>query len=62
MTEDMTQQFQEWYGDKVEINSAILNTETGVVDIVMTPIKPVEHIDITIKVEPEVWTDRKEEA
>lgn len=57
-TEDLTEQFQEWYGDKLKVNSAIHHIDTGMIDITITPIAPVEHIDISIKVSrPEVWTD-----
>lgn len=49
-TEDLTEQFQEWCGDKLKVNSAIHHIDTGMNDITITPIVPVEHIDISIKV------------
>lgn len=48
--QDITEMIQNAMGDLVKIDSAILDTETGVVDVFMTPVKPVEYININMTV------------
>lgn len=51
LTSDVTNSFQKWYGNRIQVNSAILDHMTDVVDINITPIKPLEHIEINVKID-----------
>lgn len=48
--QDVTAMMQNAMGDLIKIHSAILDTETGVVDVLATPVKPLEYININVMV------------
>ena len=50
MKQDVTAMIQNAMGDLVKIDSAVLDMETGVVDVLMTLVKPVEYISINLTV------------
>ena len=44
--QDITKMIQSVIGDNIKIDSAMLDLETGIVDVLATPVKPVEYINI----------------
>lgn len=48
--EDITEILQHTIGNLIKIDKAILDKETGVVDVLATPVKPVEYISINVTV------------
>ena len=48
--QDITKMIQSVIGDNIKIDSAMLDSDTGIVDVLVTPVKPVEYINITATV------------
>lgn len=48
--QDITKMIQSVIGDNIKIDSAMLDSDTGIVDVLTTPVKPIEYINITATV------------
>lgn len=47
---DVTEMIQMNLGKTIKVDSALLDPETGIVDVIVIPVKPVEYININISV------------
>lgn len=44
--QDITEHVQAWFGKEVKLHSAVLDVDTGIVDVEISPVPPVSHITI----------------